>query len=174
MHTKATCVVDGFPYWGIDTVRVRRLAQIVNATDAKIVLTSDWGKNFVVGAYKQPDKCCKYLSNKLRKQGLKVYDTIDWYHFRRDQRSSAILDWLKKHPETTNYVVIDDEFFWGFEKSEIMYHYIACYDDVNGHDEMSGLTDILVSHAIGILEEKEKGVCVDDNAKAYYKKLFKG
>lgn len=153
---------------------MKRLAQIVNATDAKIVLTSDWGMHYVVGAYKQPDKCCKYLSNKLRKQGLKIYDTIDWKNFERIERADAILAWLNNHPETTNYIIIDDQFFFGYEKPEIMHHYIACYDDVDGHDEMSGLTDNLVSHAIGILEGKEKGVCVDDNAKAYYKKLYKG
>lgn len=172
-HTKTTCVVDGFPYWGIDTIRVKRLAQIVNATDTKIVLTSDWGQNYIIGAYKQEDKCCKYLSNKLRKQGLKVYDKIDWTHFKRSQRGSAILDWLQKHPKVTNYVIIDDETFYRYEKPEIEEHLIYCFDDVDGHDELSGLTDKLVVHAINILEGKEKGCCVDEDAKAYFHRKFK-
>ncbi len=173
VHTKSICVVDGFAYWGIDTIRVKRLAQIVNATDAKIVLTSDWGQNYIIGAYKQENKCCKYLSNKLREQGLKVYDKIDWTHFKRSQRGSAILDWLQKHPKVTNYVIIDDETFYRYEKPEIEEHLIYCFDDVDGHDELSGLTDKLVVHAINILKGKEKGCCVDEDAKAYFHRKFK-
>ncbi len=146
------------------------MAQVVNATDAKIVLTSDWGQNYIINTYKQEDKCCKYLSNKLRKQGLKVYDKIDWTRFRRDERGAAILDWLRKHPEVTNYVIVDDETFYGYEKPEIEEHLIYCYDDVDGHDELSGLTDNLVVHAINILESKEKGFCIDEDVKAYFLK----
>lgn len=163
---------DGYTYLGIDNIRVKRLAQIVNATDAKIVLTSDWGQNYIINTYKQEDKCCKYLNNKLRKQGLKVYDKIDWTRFRRCERGAAILDWLQKHPEVTNYVIIDDETFYGYEKPEIKEHLIYCYDDVDGHDELSGLTDNLVVHAINILEGREKGYCVDEDAQAYFFKKF--
>lgn len=149
------------------------LAQIVNATGAKIVLTSDWGQNYIIDAYKQEDKCCKYLSNKLRKQGLKVYDKIDWTRFRRYERGAAILDWLQKHPEVTNYVIIDDETFYRYEKHEIEEHFIYCYDDTDSHDDFSGLTDKLVVHAINILEGKEKGRCIDEDAKAHFHKKFK-
>lgn len=151
---------------------MKRLAQIINAMDAKIVLTSDWGQNYIVNAYKQEDKCCKYLSNKLRKQGLKVFDKINWTRFKRFDRAAAILDWLQKHPEVTNYVIIDDEIFYGYAKPEIEEHLIYCYNNVDGHDELSGLTDNLVVHAINILEEKEKGYCIDEDIKAYYHKKF--
>lgn len=145
------------------------MAQIVNATDAKIVLTSDWGKNYKINAYKQEDKLCKYLSNKLRKQGLTIYDKIDWYNFKRYYRAFAILDWLNKHPNVTQYVVIDDEWFYGYNDPRIEEHYIACLSDVDHIDEMCGLTDNLTKHAINILEGKEKGYFVDEKAQAYIK-----
>lgn len=150
---------DGFKYLGIDNIRVKRLAQIVNATDAKIVLTSTWKKDFVVGAYKQENPIGKYLSNKLRAQGLKIYDTID-EGFRWEERGYAITYWLKHH-EHKNWVVLDDQtFFFGYDKPDIKNHLIKTVD--NWDDESSGLTDYLTQKAIDILNGDAEGTFLDE------------
>lgn len=165
-HTKARC--NGF--LGIDKIRVKRLARIVEATGAVIVLTSTWGTWFEVGAYKQTDKSAKYLSNKLRAQSLKVYDTIDYRNFRHNGRASAIQNYLAQQEHfVENYVILDDEMFWGYEVPPLKNHLVYCISDVFRHDELSGLTDNLVQHAINILNGEEEGICVDEDAQAVLK-----
>ena len=151
-HSKSYVVAgNGMTYLGIDNIRVKRLAQIVNATDAKIVLTSTWKKDFVVGAYKQ--------ENRLRAQGLKIYDTID-KDFRWEERGYAITYWLKHH-EYKNWVILDDQcFFFGYDRPEIKEHLIKTVD--NWDDESSGLTDYLTQKAIDILNGEAKGPFLDE------------
>ena len=157
-HTKARC--NGF--LGIDKIRVQRLAHIVEATGAVIVLTSTWGAWFEVGAYKQTDKSAKYLSNKLRAQGLR--------NFRHSGRASAIQSYLEQQEHfIENYVILDDEMFWGYEVPPLKNHLVYCISDVFHHDELSGLTDNLVQHAINILNGEEEGICVDEDAQAILK-----
>ena len=96
---------EGWTYIGIDNSKVKELKRIVDATGAEIVLSSDWRYRFNVGAYKQEVHTCKYLSNKLRKQGLKIYDkTCDIARFKRGRE---IEHWLHEHPEVSNYVILD-------------------------------------------------------------------
>lgn len=166
-HSKSYVVADnGMTYLGIDNIRVKRLARIVNATDAKIVLTSTWKKDFVVGAYKQKNHVGKYLNNKLRAQGLKIYDTID-KDFEWGERGYAITYWLKHH-EYKNWVVLDDQcFFFGYDKPEIKEHLIKTVDDWD--DESSGLTDYLAQKAIDILNGDAKGPLLDEKYLREYK-----
>lgn len=153
-------ISEHITYLGIDNIRVKRLAKIVDATNAKIVLTSTWAEHFEVGAYKQQDRICKYLSNKLRKQSLKIYDIIDqnipWL-----DRGIAIDTWLKNHPHK-NWVVLDDQnFFRGYDEPVIKDHFINTVDNVDD-DESSGLTDYLTQKAIDILNGKISGTFFDD------------
>lgn len=159
-YSKSYVVADNsVTYLGIDNIRVKRLAQIVNATDAKIVLTSTWKKDFVVGAYKQENHVGKYLSNKLRAQGLKIYDTID-KDFRWEERGYAITHWLKHH-EHKNWVILDDQsLFFGYDRPEIKEHLIKTID--NWDDESSGLTDYLTQKAIDILNGDAVGPFLDE------------
>lgn len=100
---------NGWTYIGIDNSKVKELKRIVDTTGAEIVLSSDWRYAFEVGAYKQEVHTCKYLNNKLRKQGLKIYDkTPDIAKF---ERGLEISTWLDKHPEVTDYVILDDHSF---------------------------------------------------------------
>lgn len=128
---------------GIDTALVRKLAQIVQVTEAKIVLTSTWKNNFEPGAYKQTHPEAKYLSNKLRKQGLKVYSkTID----KNYNRGEGIMNWLDSHKDVTAWVVLDDHAFNDFYKYKdaILKRWIWT-------DYVTGLTDTDVKNAIDIL-----------------------
>ena len=173
-YSKSYCKTESIIYIGIDNIRVKWLAKIVRATDAKIVLTSDWGEKFNIFAHKQEDKHARYLNNKLRKQGLKIYDKVDWDRFRRIERGKAIMDWLSKHPEVEGYAVIDDRFFDGFQEPEIRDHWIKCIPDCFGEEGYSGLTEDLVCQAIEVIQGKRKGPCIDTEARKIIKKFQAG
>ena len=147
---------------------MRRLARIVEAVDAKIVLISTWGAWFEVGAYKQKDKSSKYLSNKLRKQGLKVYDKIN-YDIAWKYRGKAILEYLNEHPQIDGWVILDDELFsdYGEEIQKHLVHTIF----YTSKDEYGGLTEGLVPLAIDILNNKIKGPVVDLGFKVGWKEM---
>ena len=152
-------------YIGIDTVRVRRLARIVEAVDAKIVLISTWGAWFEVGAYKQKDKSSRYLSNKLRKQGLKVYDKIN-YDIAWKYRGKAILEYLNEHPQIDGWVVLDDEMFdYSREIQKHLIHTIFYAEK----EERAGLSEALIPIAIDILNNKIEGPEVDPDFKKDWK-----
>ena len=64
----------------IDEVRVARLAEIVKATDAKIVLSSSW--RVLVDELDDTDMYIwDDFVNKLRKFGLKIYDRTPSYRY---------------------------------------------------------------------------------------------
>ena len=136
-------------YTGIDTIRVKRLAKIVEATGAKIVLTSTWKDGFAVGKTKweQPSELGRYLYNKLRRQHLFVYDKVsDKFSWRG--RRLAIDDWLKKHPEVgEQYIVLDDEMFPNYYDHEFFPHLFKTIDKTS-IDEWAGLTEDLTAQAI--------------------------
>lgn len=100
---------DGY----IDLSRVKLLADIVNATDAKIVLTSslrlDWDK--------KPD-CCgedgKYINQCLDRYGLYITDKTPFFGLFTERRKE-ILSWLLNHrSEVESFVILDDmNYGWG-------------------------------------------------------------
>ena len=97
---------DGI-YVGLDKDKLRNLAKIVQETDAKIVLTTTWRDHYEVGAYKQNDRVGKYVNNKFRDLGLKIYDKVR--EGKRFDRGKDVKAWLDEHPDVTEYVAIDDE-----------------------------------------------------------------
>jgi len=146
-------------YLGIDKARVRRLADIVRASAAKIVLVTDWKEDFEIGAYKQEKKHAKYLNNKLREFDLKVYDKT-MTEIKTYNRGVNIIRWLDKHPEVTEYIIIDDSFFKYSNISDprIEEHFIKTVGNFKDIDELSGLTDGLVPIAVGMLHGIYKGI----------------
>ena len=122
-------------YVGIQDKLVRQLKKIVNATGAKVVLSSDWrlmGRN-------EPDY--KYLVNKLYYKGhIKIFSKTPDYKWQ--WRGREIGGWLEDH-EVDNYVVLDDIYFDDFCPRH------------NGHVVMTdyhfGLRDEDVEKAIKIL-----------------------
>lgn len=100
---------DGY----IDLSRVKLLADIVNATGAKIVLTSslrmDWDKN--------PDLCDKdgkYINQCLDRYGLYITDKTPFFSLFTERRKE-ILSWLlNHHSEVEGFVILDDmNYGWG-------------------------------------------------------------
>lgn len=144
---------------GIDRKRVKNLAKIVAATDAKIVLTSTWRQYYKLGVkYRQTNKIGKYLYRKLHQENLTIYDMTSektaWNH-----RGFQIQEWLDEHPEVTNYVVLDDELFFDEIELGVINHLIKTIDKTE--DEMAGLTDYLATKAIDILNGEAEGPIID-------------
>ncbi len=132
---------------GIDSDKVKRLAEIVNATGAEIVLSSDWKIGWEKYYITRKPSHAKYLDNHLKKKGnLIIFDKTpitnkgSWY------RGEEIITYLNLHPEITHYVILDDTFFEDFDCNEIEEHLVLT-------DYIIGLTDNDVEKAIKILGE---------------------
>lgn len=126
---------------GIAGARVKRLKKIVEATDAKIVLVSSWKRHYV-----HYDMFGKYLRNKLRKEGLEIFDTtLDYESKGSYHRGTGIFNWLATHKEVEEWIVLDDEIFDDYDKT-IMRHLVKTNWE-------TGLTDELTEKAIEMLND---------------------
>ena len=131
---------------GIDSDKVRRLAKIVEATGAEIVLSSDWKDGWSKYYTSSKPSHAKYLDNHLYKKGrLTIKDKTpntskgSWY------RGDEILTYLRSHQDITDYVILDDTFFEDFSTKEIEEHLVLT-------NYKLGLTDSDVDRAISILK----------------------
>ena len=145
-----TCAPSGCT--GIDDKLTSKLAHIIEETDAKIVLTSDWKigwESFDI--YCSED--AKYLNRKLKKYGIwisaKTYDDHVYDRFFED-RGKGIHKFLEKVQNAESYVVIDDHTFTDFD-DEIMEHLVLT-------DYRDGLTDSDVEKAIEILNKTDNNL----------------
>ena len=91
----------------IDLSRVKLVADIVNATDAKIVLSSSWRVDWD----KSDDLCgndAKYINKCLNKYGISIIDKTPYISLFTERRKE-ILIWLSNHYlEVESFVVLDD------------------------------------------------------------------
>ena len=137
---------------GIENCKVKLLSQIVQATDAEIILVSSWKRCFVsymrhretkeVGSY---DACGKYLYNKLSAEHLHIKGTTLNYEVNSGTRGQGIQAFLKAHPSDA-WVVLDDEIFDDYETYDIISHLVKTND-------YTGLTEENVQEAIKKLNE---------------------
>ena len=126
----------------IDEEKLLRLKRIVDATGAKIVLSSTW-------RYDRDDP--KYngdfleLREAFQSAGLDFYDftPVDAIGIRRGMEIKA---WLGLHPEVERYIILDDELF-DFEERGLLPRLVKS-DFAYG-----GLTDELAQEAIVLLKE---------------------
>ena len=131
-------------YVGLDSDKMRNLAKIIQETDAKIVLTTTWRDYYTIGAYKQESQVGKYMNNKFRKLGLKIYDKIQ--RGKRFDRGRGVKVWLEEHPEVTDFVILDDEEMGYYNDYDLFDpHFVKTFWD--GH----GLTENCANAAIKIL-----------------------
>ena len=129
---------------GVDSDKIKRLAKIVSATNAKIVLSSDWRMGWRKSYTLQKPSHCKYLDNHLKKKGnLTIEDKTPSINGGWD-RGAEIIAYLKSHRDIDSYVVLDDVFFDDFSNKEIKEHLVLTNREV-------GLTDDDVKSAIEIL-----------------------
>lgn len=130
---------------GIDSDKVKRLAEIVNATGAQIILSSDWKIGWNKYYTGRKPSHVKYLDNHLYKKGKLIIKNKTPDIGKGWNRGEEILSYLKAHPDIDNYVILDDTFFDDFIIKEIEEHLILT-------DYKVGLTDENVQSAIKILK----------------------
>ena len=104
-------------YVGISDENVAVLKQILDATGAKIILTSTWRIEW------DPDerKCgvdALYLIEKLKKFGIEIYDKI-WREDMMAYRGFEIKTYVEEHG-IESWIVIDDDMFFDFETNNIV------------------------------------------------------
>ena len=79
----------------LDERAVRLLQKLIDATDAKIVVSSSWRRD-------------KYAMQCLSDQ-LKPMDIYDVTPVKNSIRGDEISVWLKKHKDIERYVILDDD-----------------------------------------------------------------
>lgn len=144
--SKSSCIDDdGRVIKGVDSDKVKRLAKIVEATGAEIVLSSDWKDGWSKYYTSSKPSHAKYLDNHLYKKGrLTIKDKTPSTHKGSWFRGEEILAYLRLHQDVENYVILDDTFFEDFSIKEIREHLVLTGYKV-------GLTDADVEKAIKIL-----------------------
>ena len=127
---------------GIDPDKVFQLKQIVDATGAKIILTSTWKTDwFITNNLDELNKDGRYLYDSLSAHGLGILDkTIDYAWSKRGQ---GIIDFLK-NSYCESFVILDDGLFDFLELGLDRYLVRTEYFD-------EGLTKYHVEKAINIL-----------------------
>lgn len=97
---------------------VIRLKKIVDDTDAKIVVISNWR----YGSPRYIDQCraghtfqqeCDNwptLIKVLNQYGMQIYDVTPWQDT-LSRRGDEIMEYRRKHPEISSFVILDDCFF---------------------------------------------------------------
>ncbi len=132
----------------IDIEKVKLLSQLVKRSEASIILHSGW--RFWFGEDLQPLRPeAEYLTALLGKEGMTVAGMtpdLTTEEIRRTKKFSKvkadeILKWLKDHPETKKWVVLDDLELHNDEiaKCQVM------------TDPEQGLTESDIEKALGIL-----------------------
>lgn len=133
----------------IDEEKIELLAELVNKTDAKIVLHSGWRMWFDTNMEPQRNEAEKLVCM-LKNVGLIIYDVtpdLTTEEIRKSKKFSLvkadeILLWLEKHKEVDSWVVIDD---LELNNEEVGLHQIKT-------DASIGLTMEDVEKAIRLLE----------------------
>lgn len=132
----------------IDTDKVKLLSELVKKSGASIILHSGW--RFWFGSDLKPLRPeAAYLTSLLEKEGMAVAGMtpdLTTEEIRRTKKFSKvkadeILTWLKDHPETEKWVVLDDLELHNDDiaKCQVM------------TDPEQGLTESDVEKALGVL-----------------------
>ena len=123
----------------IDPSRMELLSQLVNSTDAEIVLSTSWREHWNSDKSKC-DETGLLINEIFAEYGLSIYDKTPKL---RSDRESEIKMWLEQNEDVTNFVVLDDAFLSA--------------DYLNGHfvktsNYINGLSEENINEAIEILK----------------------
>lgn len=93
---------------GVHERKVKRLAKIVKATNAKVVMSSSWRLSWWNTPYEEQYEHQKKLTGLLNKYNIKVIDITPCSPDGR--RDKEIIEWLTKHEDIVKrFVILDDE-----------------------------------------------------------------
>ncbi len=94
----------------VDEFRIGYLKEIIDATDAKVVLSSSlrgWWNTEDFTLRTDAPKDMVELSEKFKKFDVEIYGITPKY--RGGNRQDEIYLWLEMHPEVKKFIVFDDE-----------------------------------------------------------------
>lgn len=119
---------------GIDDDKVKRLKQIVDATDAKIILCSSWKNGWEPVFKDEQREDGHYIDRKMKRQGLKIINKTD---DKGSDRGAGIKKFLENFKSVDSWIVLDDEVFDDYEELGIMPHLVQTdfYNDNGGIQE---------------------------------------
>ena len=128
----------------VDEEKLQRLKRIVDATQAKIVLSSTW-------RYDREDP--KYNGDFLELQEAFKNVGLEFYSYTPldpagGRRGMEILAWLGMHPGVSQYIILDDELY-DFEERGLLPRLVKT-EFADG-----GLTDVHVQEAITLLLKED-------------------
>ena len=122
----------------IDPARMVLLKQIIDETQAEIVLSTSWREH-----WEKIDENCndtgKAINRIFNQFNLNIFDKTPSISRNREDE---IESWLKNHPETENFVVLDDRFL---DSPAIRGHFVKT------DNYRSGISEENVNEAIKIL-----------------------
>ena len=97
----------------INEYNVEVLKTIIDETDAKVVVTSSHKYSYQRNNNMEGFLKNNYYARILKENGI---DIIDWTPYIRqqgekdNQREQEIVEYLKNHPEVTEYLILDDDY----------------------------------------------------------------
>lgn len=119
---------------------VECLKEIIDATDAEIVVTSTWKMEMGLDGIRQ-----MWRDRDLPGNVIGVTPDIDPIH-----RGDEIAAWLNSYGEDCRYAIIDDTPFTDFFREEQLPHLFKV-------DERVGITEVTARQVIAYLNEKKVG-----------------
>lgn len=141
---------------GVHKRKVKRLAKIVRATNAKVVMSSSWRFSWWNTPYEKQSEDQKKLTNLLNKYNIEVIDITP--RSSDGRRDREILEWMAKNEDMVKrFVILDDE---RYELECFVDSYLVQTSSVGkgqmimGYDrEDTGLKSLHVKKAIEILSK---------------------
>lgn len=128
---------------GIASPPLKHLRRIVKETNAFIVLSSTWRREWS----RDEEKCSedvKYLIRRLKREGIHIMDKTPGNGL-ECLRGGEIRAWLNAHKGVDAWVVLDDDVFEDYEAEGILPHLV----ETNFYD--GGLNERLAEEAIRVL-----------------------
>lgn len=138
----------------LDLKALSLLKEIINATDAKIVISSSWRRHTLEDTIKELQDTSDVRMNGIEfpfiDRIIGITDRIFGFALTDKEKHISLLrgveirEWLKEHPEVTNYVILDDDSDMLLEQAN---HFVKT-------DTYEGLTNENVEQAINILQDE--------------------
>ena len=113
-----TITFDGWCF--VDDYLVKRLKRIIDATGAKIVLSSTWRDGWNREDESKNEPFFNQLRNKLKEYGMEIWDALPMPM--RPSRGTAINEWFELHKDLNieSFVILDDWYDMGIYRDHLI------------------------------------------------------
>ena len=134
-----TVTFDGWCF--VDDFLVARLKRIIDATGAKIVLSSTWRIGWNREDESKNEPFFNQLRDKLKEYGMEIWDALPLPL--QPNRGLAIAEWFESHKDLDieSFIILDDWYDMGIYRDHLIW--------INGN---IGLTDEDVVEAINYMK----------------------